>query len=447
LERRRRPPTRTDLAWRGETDFFDRQDGHVYNPSPGQRAFHESLARFRCLFGGRGSGKTAAGAQEALGRIRQGLPGAVINPDFENFRFSTWPEFRQWIPWHHVIQNDQRMAEHGWEPRAPFVIHFANGARVYCKGLKDPDAARGPNINWLWYDEGARDRTGAAWQIAIAGVRIGPDPAAWTTTTPRGLRHWTAKWFIAQDIPDEAKEVLARLGYTGDLYAHFRASIHDNIDNLDPLFYASMLTAYVGKFAQQELGGQVVDVTEGLVYDNFGVDNISESADFDEKRGPVELAYDDGFSASPRVFLFIQVDDDGAINVFDEMYHVRHLAATCIGEAKDKARAYGFERFEIAVGDPSASQLRASFRQADIVARGAKCDVLESIKNLYRLVEGADGKRRLLAHPRCKNFIHEMSEGYRYPEGSTGGDDVKPVKENDHGPDAIRYWAWMRARR
>lgn len=393
-----------------------------------------------------------------------------MNPDFENFKTSTWPEFRDWISWEHVIERDRRMGEYGWEPSRPFNIHFDNGAEVRCKGLHDPNQARGPNISWMWYDEGARDTTGKAWQLGIAAVRIsGPNgemPAAWTTTTPAGTRHWTARWFVFQDVPEEVLALLDDLGYEGPLYEYFTASIHDNRANLDPLFYASMMSAYVGKWADQELGGLIVDVAEGRVYDAFGPENVSTEAEYDPVRGPVELAYDDGFATSPRVFLFLQVDDDGRVNVFDELYHTRHLGATCVGEAKDMlkghvsraGRAAGDERLvaqaeagegpariEIAVGDPSAAELRGCFRQADVVARGASHAVIEGIKNMARLVRNADGEVMLRVHPRCKQFVREM-RAYRYPEGSDRRSDVKPLKEDDHGPDALRYWAWLRAR-
>ena len=436
----------TGRAWAGIVPF-PRSDGHTYRPSGGQSSFHDDLARFRVLFGGRGSGKTTAGAHEALKYIRQGMSGAVLNPDFENFKASTWPEFRQWIPWSKVVPNDRRMAEHGWEPRAPFVIHFTNGVSVRCKGLKDPDAARGPNVSWLWYDEGGRDKTGMAWLLAIASVRIpGPNgemPGAWVTTTPKGTRHWTAQWFVYQNISDAAQEVLDSIGYTGTLYGHHYASIHDNRANLDPLYYASLLSAYTGKFAQQELDGKLVDITEGVVYDCFGPDNVTTAAEYDPERGPVEIAYDDGFSVSPRVFLFIQ-RDGGTAYIFNEMYHLKHLAGTCIQEAKDLAAAGEWGPFEIAVGDPSASQLAAALRKADIVARGKSLKVKESIKVLYSLIETAEGTRRILVHPRCTNLIRELGQDYRYPEGSTSKSDVDPVKENDHGPDALRYWANMR---
>lgn len=468
-----------------------RDDGHAYSPNPGQDKFHASQAPYRALFGGRGSGKTTSGAQEALKRVARGLSGSVLNPDFENFKYSTWPEFKRWIPWSKVVPADRRMGEHGWEPRMPFVLHFTNGAVVYCKGLKNPDAARGPNLNWLWYDEAGRDRTGVAWQLAIAGVRIGPQPAAWITTTPRGTRHWTAREFFYKQFSEDTLQALAAAGLQDidlhDMYDAFFASIHDNIANLDPLFYARMLASYQGKFAQQELEGLLVDIAEGLVYDNFSSANITTDADYTPLRGDVELAYDDGFSTSPRVLLMLQQDGSGNVYIFDELYHYRHQGATCITEAKEQllqhmqahanqwATEYGafrsnghqppaleynqewhwraepmapdvpyLARFAIACGDPSAAQLKDAFRKADIPARTPKAaSVREGIKRVYALIASDEGTVRVYVHPRCENFIREVSEGYRYPEG--GGD--VPVKEDDHGPDGFRYWVEVRRKR
>ncbi len=244
--------------------WLPRQDGKAYrhDQALALQEFHESSARFRLLSGGRGSGKTSAGAQEALRRIRAGQPGAVLNPDFENFKYSTWPEFKEWLPWDYVLPKDQRMGAPDWEPHRPFTIHFDTGSRVVCKGLKDADSARGPNINWLWYDEGGRDRDGLAWKIAIASVRVGDSPAAWCTTTPRGKGHWTYRWFVEEDLPDDAQALLAEAGFEGPLFEHFRITIHDNQANLDPLFYASMLAAYTGWLRDQEI--------EGLFVEGFG---------------------------------------------------------------------------------------------------------------------------------------------------------------------------------
>lgn len=257
MQRRKIEVPRVAKPW--IAGWTPRSDGHIYQPSGQQLKFHNSTARFRALVGGRGSGKTTAGAQEALQRIRLGQDGAVLNPDFENFKFSTWPEFTKWIPWEFVVERDRHRGEADWQPHAPFALHFVTGSTVWCKGIKEPDSARGPNISFLWYDEGARDKTGQAWALAIAGVRVGENPVAWVTTTPRGLHHWLGDTFVRGQITEEVQELLDELGHVGPLYEYFQTSIHDNKANLDPLFYASMLTAYVGWMREQELEGAFVE--------------------------------------------------------------------------------------------------------------------------------------------------------------------------------------------
>ena len=134
---------------------------------------------------------------------------------------------------------------------------------MICKGLKDPDSARGPNVNWLWYDEAGRDATGLGWKIAVAGVRIGKNPQAWITTTPRAMDHWMYKFFIKKDIPPEVVEAfrVATTYYGKDipLVESFFGTILENKANLDPAFFAQMLALYSGWMQQQELEGKFVE--------------------------------------------------------------------------------------------------------------------------------------------------------------------------------------------
>lgn len=242
----------------GSNGYFVRTDGKMYVPTNTHRDFISSRARFVGMVSGRGGGKTAGGCQKALNKIKAGESGAVMNPDFENFRTSTWPEFRDWIPWDMVVPSQRVRRNAEWEPHKPFTMVFLNGARVICKGLKDPDSARGPNINWLWYDEASRDLEGLGWQLAVASVRIGTDPQCWATFTPRGMEHWCYKLFVKQEIGDDVQQAFA--GQDRPLVELFRGSIDENKDNLDPGFYASMLLAYPeGYLREQELKGEFVE--------------------------------------------------------------------------------------------------------------------------------------------------------------------------------------------
>lgn len=210
------------------------------------------------------SGKSCAGVHKALGKIKQGHSGAVLNPKFENFKDSTWPEFREWIPWDYVVPDHRYRSEVSWEPQRPFKITFINGASVICKGLHDPSSARGPNLNWLWFDEAQDDPDGMAWKIAIASVRVGNNPQAWATATGRGKLHWMYNFFVEQEFPPDVLEEMQKIqelnGEDVPLIEWFEGTIFDNKDNLDPMFFASMLASYPeGYLRDQELYGKFSD--------------------------------------------------------------------------------------------------------------------------------------------------------------------------------------------
>lgn len=135
---------------------------------------------------------------------------------------------------------------------------FLNGAKVYCKGLKNPDSARGPNINWLWYDEAGRDPTGDGWRIACASVRIGNNPQRFCTMTPKDFEHWSYKFFIEKNIPEDVKRMFAEMGIDDKILVEsFHGTINDNIENLDPFFLANLSTTYPsGWMREQELNGE-----------------------------------------------------------------------------------------------------------------------------------------------------------------------------------------------
>lgn len=243
-----------------EHGYFIKSDGSLYKPNFNQENFVSSPAVLSAFISGRGGGKSCAGAQKALRKIAAGEDGAVFNPKFEDFKTSTWIEFKRWIPWDMVVPSQRYRGQEHWEPSQPFTMTFMNGARVLCKGLKDPDSARGPNINWLWYDEAGSDPDGLSWQIALASVRIGKDIQAWVTTTPKGKRHWIYKFFVKKDIPEEALEEFMKAAGDREFIEMFYSSIWENKDNLNPVFFANMLAAYPsGWLRQQELEGRFVD--------------------------------------------------------------------------------------------------------------------------------------------------------------------------------------------
>jgi len=213
------------------------------------------------LYGPRGCGKSGAGSQKALKRVERGEKGLIMNPDFENLKISTWPEFKQWIPWKMVVPSQRHRQSDVWQPSKPFSMNFTNGAVVYIKGGKEASSTRGPNVNWFWLDEGGRDETGLSWQIANASVRIGKDPQAWCTETPRPTEHWSYKFFITQEIPEELKAEFEKVT-KGDriLVEYFHATREDNMGEGKGLsldYYVNLALNYPGGHLRaQEYDGE-----------------------------------------------------------------------------------------------------------------------------------------------------------------------------------------------
>lgn len=257
------PDTVSNLTWNLDANGYAvRNDGWAFKPRPVLEAFINSPARFILLKSGRGGGKTAAATQKVLRKIREGKSGAVMNPDFENFRTSTWPELQKWIPWNMVVPKHRYRAAQDWEAIRPFTIVFLNGAKLYCKGLKDPESARGANLNFFWYDEGRRDPTGLGWKNAIAFLRVGEMPQAFCTTTMAGLDHWTNTFFEGKNT-EEVETLMAELkakGVEQPLFEVFKTSTKENSENLDPVFYASLVSAYpAGHLRTREIEGEAAD--------------------------------------------------------------------------------------------------------------------------------------------------------------------------------------------
>ena len=110
----------------------------------------------------------------------------------------------------------------------------------------------------MWYDEGGRDETGLSWQVANAGVRIGNSPQAWCTETPRPTEHWSYKFFIKKDIPQDALDEFEKAtGGDRILVEYFHATRDDNKENLDASFYANLSINYPsGWLRAQEFDGE-----------------------------------------------------------------------------------------------------------------------------------------------------------------------------------------------
>lgn len=189
----------------------------------------------------------------------------------------------------------------------------------------------------------------------------------------------------------------------------------------------------------------------GLVFDGAWLDgqggNVTEAAEYDPAGGAILWAVDDGYSGSldpktrtftaeshPRVVLYVQERANGDLCVFDESYAVQTLEPAHITEAL--GRPYPAPAH--AVVDKSAAALKGHLHATGVATVSRAPGVEESIKVLrHALAADAQGRRRILVHPRCKHLRAEFAAYRRTPDG-------KIVKAFDHGVDSLRYLAWTK---
>lgn len=350
----------------------------------------------------------------------------IVSPSENHFKRSTFEEFRRWLPWEHMIEQNKN---EGW-------WLFDTGARVWYCGLGNPDAVRGTPVNWCWGDELALMNDDTAWKNIIGRTREGIDPCVFVTTTPK------PNW-----LEDVCVTNPPTLDNGTPLLQMFVVPTYANQANLDPAYYQSLKAAYTGDFAAQELEGQFVQF-EGIVYNNFSKDQWPEGNicnDEPDLDVPFELSFDDGYK-DPRAIYWLQVLDD-SVFVFDEMYHTHHTEDVCVNEVVERTKENEWPLPELAVGSHEAITLREYFRKADIPARFEMHRVVDRVKNMRRLICNANGKRILKIHPRCENLILEITKKYQYPSGQRKSANAEqPQDKDNHAVDSLGAHLWHRIR-
>jgi len=201
------------------------------------------------FLGGRGAGKTRAGAEWIAEQVRRGARRvALVAPDLGDARevMIDGPSGLR-----HVGQPGSRPEFESSRRR----LVWPNGAVGYAFSAADPDSLRGPQFECAWADElSSWPCEAAAFDMLRLGVRLGASPRICATTTPK---------------PVEAiKRLMGEDGVTVT-----RAATRANAANLAPGFVAAMEAAYgATRLARQELDGELVEDLDDALWTRAGVD-------------------------------------------------------------------------------------------------------------------------------------------------------------------------------
>jgi phage terminase large subunit-like protein len=192
------------------------------------------------ILGGRGSGKTRSGA-EWVRAIAHGEWGetakriALIAPTHAEARLVM------------IEGQSGLLSVHGLEERPLYesskrTITWANGTIAQIFSADDYDGLRGPQFDAAWCDELAKWKyADQAWDMLQFALRLGENPVAVITTTPRPIK-------ILKRLLSDAGTVVTR------------ATTYANRQNLAKPFMQAVLDRYAGtKLGRQELNGELIE--------------------------------------------------------------------------------------------------------------------------------------------------------------------------------------------
>jgi phage terminase large subunit-like protein len=202
------------------------------------------------ILGGRGAGKTRAGAEWVRAKAL-GIPPLGVEPARRIALVGeTLADVRRVM-----IEGVSGLLAIHAPGEAPVLeasklqLVWPNGTIAQMFSAEDPDSLRGPQFDAAWCDELAKwRRPEESWDMLQFGMRLGINPAVAVTTTPRPLP-------LLKSIMADPATVITR------------AATAANAAHLAPAFIAEMERRYAGSsLGRQELLGEIVDEQSGSLW-------------------------------------------------------------------------------------------------------------------------------------------------------------------------------------
>lgn len=306
---------------------------------------------------------------------------------------------------------------------SPHLYRYPNGSVVWLGGMDNPDKVLSSERDAIYVNQ-AEQVTLDDWEMLLGccsgRAAVVPHPMLFGDCNPGGSKHW---------IRERAKAGALQLFPTTH---RDNPTIYDKDGNVTESGKVRLVTldALTGIRRKRLRNGEWV-TAEGAVYDMFDAAVHVKERKRDEFRRWF-LALDAGY-VNPWVILDVGADADNRWHVFQEFYKSGVLQSAVVNQAVQWNLAH---LREVAAVDAASPAFIAELVNSGINAVGGKGKVNDGIHAVQdRFGVRGDGLPRLTVDPGCENLINEL-ESYVWQPGK----DV-PVKEFDHGCDALRYLA------
>ena len=214
------------------------------------------------IIGGRGAGKTRAGAEWVRG-LALGLPGFAEKPTQRIALIGeTAGDVRDVMieGVSGILSVHTRAERPRWEPSRRRLT-WKTGTIAQAFSAEEPESLRGPQFSAAWCDELAKWRRGEeVYDMLQFALRLGAQPRQLITTTPRPIAL--------------LKRILA-----DPLTAVSRAGTKKNAANLAPDFLTRVTERYQGtRLGRQELDGEMVEEAQGALWTRAQLEGLRVAA-------------------------------------------------------------------------------------------------------------------------------------------------------------------------
>ena len=217
--------------------------------------------------GGRGAGKTRAGAEWVRSMVEGGAPDAPGAARRVALVAETLDQVRDVMVFGEsgimaCCPSDRMPVWHASKRQ----LEWPNGAIAECYSASSPNALRGPQFDCAWADELSKWKKGKkAWDMLQFALRLGDNPRQVVTTTPADSE-------VLRELLDTDNTVLTQAATTENA-----AYLPDSyLDHIDGMYGGSRL-------GRQEIDGVMLDDVEGALWTRDMLDGCrrSDVSDFD----------------------------------------------------------------------------------------------------------------------------------------------------------------------
>lgn len=324
----------------------------------------------------------------------------------------------------------QQLAARGYnvkEHRAENCMTVSKGSKVnefYFFGGKDEssqDLIQGITLAGTFFDEVALMPQSfvnqATARCSVTGSKF------WFNCNPGSPQHW---FYLEWVRKCRSRKMM---------YLHF--TMNDNL-SLSEDIKARYRSQYSGVFYERYILGRWV-MAEGLIYDMMDTTANTyrpQDAPVGFKSLSTRTITCDYGTTNPTVYLDVY-DDGEKVRVHREYRwdsRQEHRQKTDEEYADDFMEFMGKDPCA-AIVDPAAASFITALRQRGVYVIEGNNDVLNGIRKCSTLLSHRD----LLISTDCEGLLDELGT-YRWDDKAALMGVEKPIKQQDHGPDALRYY-------